>query len=85
MSWSVSEKKWADEMLRAYYSGMSFGTQVSAENIQVLVFGESEEERKGAAIAYARDVIRPRLEMSLNALDEQAEVVESEMAEILAS
>lgn len=85
MSWSASEKKWAEEMLRGFYSGMAMGTGVSAQDIQTLVFGDAEVDRKAVATAYAQTVIKPRLENSLTALDNQAAVVEVEIAEIPAS
>ena len=41
MSWSESEKRWAQEILRGYYGGM--GNQlVSAQDIDTLVFGDVE-------------------------------------------
>jgi hypothetical protein len=84
MSWSASEKKWAEEMLRGFYSGMS-SQPVTAQDIDTLVFGAVEVDRKAVATAYAQTVIKPRLENSLTALDDQAAVVEVEIAEIPSS
>lgn len=84
MSWSESEKKWAQEILRGYYGGM--GNQlVSAQDIDTLVFGDVEADRIAVASSYAQNVIRPRLHDNLTALDDQAAIVEAEISEIPAS
>jgi hypothetical protein len=84
MSWSINEKKWAQEILRGYYGGM-MGVAVSGEDIDTLLFGDVEADRIAVATAYAQNIIRPRLQGSLSALDDQATVIEAEISEIPAS
>jgi len=84
MSWSTSEKKWAHEILRGYYGGMTC-RPVTSQDIDTLVFGADEADRKAVVTAYAQGIIKPRLQASLTALDDQAAIVESEIAEIPAS
>ena len=85
MSWSASEKKWATEILRGHYGGMGMSQSVSTEDIDTLVFGAVEADRIAVATAYAQGTIKPRLQNSLTALDDQATVVEAEISEIPAS
>lgn len=85
MAWTEAQKKWAEEMLRGFYGGMAAGQAVTAQDIQTLMFGEVEADRIAVATTYAQTVIKPRLEASLTALDDQASLVEADIAAIPAS
>jgi hypothetical protein len=82
MAWSEAEKKWAREILRSHYSGMAVGTGITEADVESMVFGDLEADRRAVATTYAQTVIKPRLEASLTALDDQASLVEADIAAI---
>ncbi len=85
MAWSDAEKKWAREILRAHYSGMASGAGLTEADVESMVFGADEADRRAVATTYAQTVIKPRLEASLTALDDQASLVEADIAAIPAT
>ena len=81
MAWTATQKKWAEAMIRDYYY-QGNGSGITESDMQTLLFDDTEATRIGVAVAYAQGTIKVRLEASLTALDDQAGLVEAEIAEI---
>lgn len=81
MAFTTDQKAWARELLRGYFSGFG-GGDVTGEQVDALLFGATEQDRIAVAVAYAQTAIKPRLESQLTTLDNQAVIVEAEIAKI---
>jgi hypothetical protein len=79
MAWSDKQKRWAKEMARDHFYA---GESVSELDIETLLFGDTDAERKDVAVQYAKDVIKVKRLARKAILNAEIDVLDAEVADV---
>jgi hypothetical protein len=79
MAWSDKQKVWAKEMVRDYFYS---GENVATQDIETLLFGDTEGSRQAVVVQYAKDVIKVKRLARKAILTAEIDVLDAEVADV---
>jgi hypothetical protein len=77
MAWTNDEKAWAKAMVRDYFYA---GDAVDSTDLDTVLFGDTESDRRQVVRDYARDVIKARKQARKAVLQAEEDAIDAEVA-----